>query len=85
MAAVAAATVTDASVAGVRDGMEGMSIGDGGADQPVTVARCIELAQGKLIGCFGTTDPRFKRLPFDGNPEPGVPGPGTHSPPLSAF
>lgn len=44
------ATAADAaSVAGVRDGVASMSIGgDGGAEQPVTVARSVELAYGKL-------------------------------------
>ena len=33
-----------------------------------------------LIGNFGTTDARFKRLPMDGSPDPYLPGPGAYSP-----
>ena len=38
-----------------------------------------------LIGNFGSTDTRFKRLPMSGTPEPFIPGPGAHSPQLSTF
>jgi hypothetical protein len=38
-----------------------------------------------LIGSFGTTAARFQRIPFDGSPEPSVPGPGAHAVPISSL